>query len=450
MGRLAHVDQRLNQPKVAIIGGGWAGLAAAVELCAAGVPVAVFEAARQLGGRARRIEIDGHTLDNGQHILIGAYRETLRLMRRIHAPGTDPEQLFLRLPLTIRHPASGFHMRLLPSSMPFPAQLRLALGLLGTQACTLSEKIAATRFIRALQAKRYQLDADTTVDALLDRSGQTGTLRRMLWDPLCLAALNTPPERASAQIFANVLRDSLGGDRRATDLLLPAADLGRVLPDAAAAFIIAQGGSVHLSRRIERIAREEQCWRIDGEAYDQVIVATAPQHAIPFLEEHAETRGIAAQLAAYDYEPIGTVYAAYPPDLRLPMPMLGLSDDAGEHLGQWAFDRGRLCGTPGIIAFVLSARGRWDERDNMALMAALHRELEETLRQPLPQPAWHRTIRERRATFSCRPNLPRPAASTPLTGLWLAGDYICADYPATLEGAVRSGIEAAERILALP
>ena len=474
-------------PRVAIIGGGWAGLAAAVELCAAGAPVVLYEAARQLGGRARRVDIDGHTLDNGQHILIGAYRETLRLIRRVHHSGSatgatsgadnagkagnigdtgeaGSERLLRRLPLSIEHPAAGFRLRP-PAWLPLPAPLHLACGLFGARGCTLAEKTAAARFMRDLQVRDYRLDADASVEALLDHAGCTGALRRLLWDPLCLAALNTPPERASAQIFANVLRDSLGGDRCAADLLLPAIDLGRLFPDAAAAFIAARGGHIRRSRRIEHCERLEQPerndrgheprqrWRIDGETYDHVILATAPQHAAPLLERHAATRSIAARLAAYDYEPIGTVYIAYPPTVRLPAPMLGLggrSVSADARLGQWAFDRGQLCGEAGLIAFVLSARGRWDERDNAALTAALHHELEAALNRPLPPPRWHKTLRERRATFSCRPNLFRPAGETPLPGLTLAGDYVCADYPATLEGAVRSGVGAAGSILAAP
>lgn len=443
---------------VAIIGGGWAGLAAAVELCAAGTPVTLYEAARQLGGRARRVNIGGHALDNGQHILIGAYHETLRLMQRVHretGAGNMSKGLLRRLPLAIQHPAGGFHFRLPPSWLPLPAPWHLAYGLLCARGCMFAEKITAARFMRGLQARNYRLNTDITVSDLLERAGLTGPLRHLLWEPLCLAALNTPPEHASAQIFANVLRDSLGGDRRATDLLLPAADLGRIFPDTAAAFIETRGSRVRLSCRIEHLARPEQTgrthspppgWCIDGETYDHVIIATAPQHAVPLLEQHAETRPIAARLAIYDYEPIGTVYAAYPSAVRLPTPMLGLGN-AGERLGQWAFDRGQLGNPPGLIAFVLSARGRWDERDNAALMSALHRELEAALNRPLPQPLWHKTLRERRATFSCRPNLPRPPGATPLAGLWLAGDYVCADYPATLEGAVRSGIEAARGIL---
>jgi squalene-associated FAD-dependent desaturase len=425
--------------KVAVIGGGWAGLAAAVELAGAGVTVTVFEAAKQLGGRARSVEVNGHTLDNGQHILVGAYRETLRLMNVV---GADPERLLKRLPLELTFPGSQPPFRLhLPR---LPAPLHLALGLFSACGASLSEKLSAVRFMRSLLAGSYQFDTDCTVSALLDRHAQRGSLRRHMWEPLCLAALNTEAANASAQIFANVLRDSLGGTRAETDLLLPAADLDQLFPQPAAAFIAAHGGEIRLGTRVERI---DDDLSIAGKIFDKIILATPPQHAAVFLAQRTETAVIAAMLESYAYEPIGTVYAGYPPEQRLPFPMLGLNGSTGGNLGQWVFDRGPLGGTPGVMGFVLSARGAWDERDNDSLVSTLHTELETTLQIKLPEPLWHQVIRERRATFSCRPDLPRPPARTAHPGLWLAGDYVCAGYPATLEGAVRSGIAAARGIL---
>ena len=430
-----------NQLKVAVVGGGWAGLAAAVELCAAGAQVTVFEAARQLGGRARSVKIHGHWLDNGQHILIGAYSETLRLMKMV---GADSERVLKRLALELHHPAAGFRLKL----PQLPAPLHLALGLLAARGCGGSEKIAAVRFMRALQADDYHLASDCTVAELLDQYRQSGRLRRHLWEPLCLAALNTAPDNASAQIFANVLRDSLGGRRADTDLLLPAADLSRLFPQAAAAFIAAHSGEIRLSSRVDAIAPG---LRIGDERFERIVLASAPQHVAPVLAQQPECAAIATLLASYAYEPIGTIYAGYPPETRLPCPMLGLASASGESLGQWAFDRGTLGGAHGVIGFVLSARGAWDERDDAALASALHGELEQALGSKLPGASWHQVIRERRATFSCRPHLPRPSAQTPVAGLWLAGDYVCADYPATLEAAVRSGAAAAAGALrALP
>ena len=433
--------------RVAVIGGGWAGLAAAVELSAAGVNVTIFEAAKQLGGRARSVDIQGQTLDNGQHILLGAYRETLRLMQLV---GAKPEQMLKRLPLELNHPAAGFKFRL----PRLPAPFHLACGLLMARGVSLGEKWAAVRFLRALQTDDYQLDTDCTVAELLDRHQQFGTPRRFLWEPLCLAALNTAALNASAQIFANVLRDSLGGGRADTDLLLPATDLGHVFPHAAAEFVRAHGGRIHFSTRIDRLAPNGAQQTIYGEHFDHVILAVAPQHASALLVEQVETAPIATLLADYRYEPIGTVYAAYPPEVTLPCPMLGLESrqERGTTggVGQWVFDRSALGGAPGVMSFVLSANGVWDEPDSAVLMTALHRELEVALGRKLPPARWHQLIRESRATFSCRPNLPRPSARTALHGLWLAGDYVCAGYPATLEGAVRSGVAAANGILQSP
>ncbi|SBT07152.1 Squalene-associated FAD-dependent desaturase [Candidatus Accumulibacter aalborgensis] len=426
--------------RVAIVGGGWAGLSAAVELSRAGVRVTVFEAAKQLGGRARSVDAQGRRLDNGQHILVGAYRETLRLMKEV---GADPDRLLRRLPLEICFPGgqpAPFRLRL----PRLPAPWHLAAGLLASRGASLAEKLSAARFMRILQGTGYRLNEDCTVATLLDRHGQHGTLRRYLWQPLCLAALNTAPDQASAQIFAHTLRDSLGGERAATDLLLPAADLDRLFPAAAADFISAGGGEIRLSTRVDAI---DGGFTVAGEHFDAAVLAVAPQHAATWLARDEATMAGARLLAEYHFEPIGTVYCGYPPQVRLPFPMLGLAAHGSEPLGQWVFDRGALCGTAGVLAFVLSGRGAWERLDNQTLVAGLQEELAAALRTRLPPLVWHQVIRERRATFSCRPSLPRPAARTARAGLWLAGDYVCAEYPATLEAAVRSGVAAARGIL---
>lgn len=426
--------------RAAIIGGGWAGLSAAVELVKAGIEVTVFEAARQLGGRARSVEVHGRRLDNGQHILLGAYRDTLRLMREV---GVGVERVLKRLPLELFFPASHlapFHLRL----PRLPSPWNLAAGLLTTRGASLHEKISAARCLRNLQSTGYRIGDDCTVTALLDRHGQYGSLRRHLWEPLCLAALNTAPEQASAQIFLTTLRDSLGGGQTATNLLLPAADLDELFPTAAANYIRAKGGEIRLATRVEAIADGPT---VSGERFAFAVLAVGPQHAAAILARHPQTLAIAQRLADYRFEPIATVYCGYPPQLRLPLPMLGLGVGDRAEIGQWVFDRGILCGTAGVLAFVLSGHAGWEDLDNAVLAATLHRELAATLPGRLPTAAWQQVIRERRATFSCRPQLYRPPAHTACAGLWLAGDYVCAEYPATLEAAVRSGVTAAREIL---
>ena len=279
--------------------------------------------------------------------------------------------------------------------------------------------------MQGIKARRFRLDGDCTVAEWLDAAGQTGALRRHLWEPLCLAALNIPAERASAQVFANVLRDSLGSARREdTDLLLPRVDLGRLLPEPAARWLTANGATLRFGTRVEGIAVTADGVAIAGENHDAVVIATAPQHAGKLWPE----AGI-----AYDYEPIATVYLQFGAKTRLPFPLFKQS---GKY-GQWVVDRGN-----GLLACVLSGHGDWETLDDNDLAAALNDEL------PVAEKAyWHKVIREKRATFSCRPGTPRPTCATSHPRVMLAGDYTWADYPATLEGAVRSGLRAADLLL---
>lgn len=403
--------------KVAVIGGGWAGIAAAVELTAGGIETTLFETGRVLGGRAREITMAGRKLDNGQHILLGAYRETLDLMRRV---GADPQQLLERRPLQV-FDNQGFRLALPHLPPPF----NVAWGLLSARGVSLAEKLKTALWMEGIKKRHFQLTEDCTVARWLDRAGQTGQLRRHLWEPLCLAALNTPTERASAQLFANVLRDSLGSARREdTDLLLPRATLGELLPEPAGRWLAANGADLRLGTRIEQILPHDKGVEVAGETFAAAILATAPQHAGKLCPELA---------LAYDYEPIATVYLQFDRGYRLPFPLFNL---LGSY-GQWVVDRGN-----GLLACILSGHGDWEKLDDQALANALQDELgapEKTL--------WHRSIREKRATFSARPGIARPSCHTGHHRLLLAGDYTWDEYPATLEGAVRSGRRAAKQIL---
>ncbi|MDP3638916.1 MAG: hydroxysqualene dehydroxylase HpnE [Azonexus sp.] len=403
--------------KVAVIGGGWAGIAAAVELTSAGVETTLFEAGRVLGGRARSITVDGRRLDNGQHILLGAYRETLALMRQV---GADPETLFERRPLQIID-NTGFRMAL----PKLPAPLNVAWGLLTAQGVSLGEKLVTARWMDGIKRRRFQLTKEITVAQWLDEGGQTGRLRRHLWEPLCLAALNLPAERASAQLFANVLRDSLGSSRREdTDLLLPRVAFGQLLPEPAARWLSAHGAKLKLGERITSINRSENGFDIAGDNFSAAILATAPQHATQLWPELRLN---------FDFEPIATVYLQFGPKITLAFPLLNL---LGKH-GQWVVDRSN-----GLLACVLSGHGKWEELDDEDLAGSLEAELAVS-----EKAVWHKVVREKRATFSAQPALLRPNCTTSNRRLFLAGDYTWADYPATLEGAVRSGLRAARMSL---
>lgn len=418
---------------VAIIGAGYAGLAAAVELAAQGIAVEVFETSRTLGGRARGVDIESMRLDNGAHLLVGAYRETLRLAQLVGV-STSAWQ---RKPLHLEFPG---HFRLTAPRLPAP--WHMAWALLTAQGLDWRDKLAAIRFMRSIDAQGFRLPADLPAAQLL--ATQPERLRRYLWYPLCLAALNTPPELASAQVFLNVLRDSLAADRAASDLVLPTVDLSSLFPEPAARYLASRGGQVRRGTRIRHLHRRAGQYWLDGHGgYDQVILAVAPQHVPALLGTLPELASLASQLAGWAFEPITTCYLAYPPSVRLPTPMAGVADG----WSQWLFDLGSLRGLPGVIAAVISAR--LDGQPSHEVLARrIHGEIADLLPEMpgLPAPRWHRVIEDKRATFACTPNLARPATATPLPGLWLAGDYVAGDYPATIEGAVRSGVAAAASV----
>ncbi|HJV50142.1 MAG TPA: hydroxysqualene dehydroxylase HpnE [Noviherbaspirillum sp.] len=435
---------------MAVIGGGWAGCAAAVELARAGHAPILFEAARVLGGRARRVELNGLSLDNGQHILLGAYTETLRLMRTV---GIDTGAALLRLPLQMRYPAESGGMDFVTPRLPAP--LHMLAGLVRARGLAREDKLSLARFSTTARWMGWQLHADCSVAELLDRFDQTERLIRLMWRPLCIAALNTPPERASAQVFLNVLRDSLGARRAASDMLVPRHDLSTLFPQQAAAFVERYGGAVRYGAKVSGIVRDEQRWRLvlatgqapkDLAAFDAVIIATQSTHAAALLNGLVP----APCVPVFAHEPITTCYLQYAPQLRLPHPFYALADDAAQgRWGQFVFDRGQLDARhAGLLAVVVSASSEAITTGHDALADAVARQLADVFRQPeLSTPLWTKVISEKRATFSCVPGLARPHNRTGVAGIALAGDYTAGDYPATLEAAVRSGVQAARELL---
>ena len=444
--------------RYAVIGAGWAGCAAAMELARAGHSVSVFEAARTLGGRARRVEREKTVLDNGQHILLGAYTETLRLIK---LAGQDPAELILTLPLQMRYPAKSDGMDFLAPRLPAP--LHLAWALLRAKGLQRADKLALMRFSTAMRTMGWQLYNDCTVTELLQRFDQTDRLNRLMWHPLCLAALNTPPERASARVFLNVLRDSLGASRRrASDMLIPKANLSALLPEAAARYLEQHGGAVRMGAKVTALhALPDGRWQLDdgvddGEHYDGVIVATSSVQAASLLQGLHDTRldDVINRMQAFTPEAISTCYLQYDASVRLDLPLYALVDaPERQHWGQFVFDRGQLdANQAGLLAVVISASGPAAEQGHGPLAQAIAAQLAQVLQRPeLAQPVWTQLITEKRATFACTPDLARPGNASGVPGLLLAGDYTAnadrtQDYPATIEAAVRSGVAAAKAV----
>ena len=413
-------------------------MAAAVELAEGGVPVTVFEASRTLGGRARRVEVNGVALDNGLHILIGAYHEALRLIAKVSGARDSGLR---REPLDL-HVLGKFRLR----AARLPAPLHLAAALLRAQGLNFSERLRAVQWMSHLRATSFQLDADVPVALLLARHRQGALALRHLWEPLCTSALNTPPERASGRVFLNVLRDSLSGRREDSDLLLPATDLSALFPEPAARYVEQRGGQVLTGTPVSSLEADDSGLTLYTAAsrtrFSHAVCALPPYRVAETLAGLPPLAEVTRTVQRLAYEPIYSVYLQYAEPLGLPQAMFGLDATTA----QWVFDRGALSGQRGLVGVVISASGRHQDLDQGTLVARVHGELRAHFPQ-LNEPLWSQVIAEKRATFSCVVGVERPSQRTALPNVYLAGDYTASAYPATLESAVRSGVACARMIL---
>ena len=417
----------MTRLRLAIVGAGWAGLAAAVQAVQAGHEVTVFEAAREPGGRARTLRVDlpdgsRANLDNGQHVLIGAYSHTLSLMERV---GVRAHDVLRGQPLSLRNVHGEG-----PALPAWPAPLDAAWGLATARGWPWHDRLALLRACLRWRAAGFRCDERLSVNQLCE--GLSARVMSQLVEPLCVSALNTPAGEASAQVFLRVLRDALFGPGwggwGASWLLVPRVPLGAVLPEAAVAWLQAHGAKVRTGHRVALLARTASGWQGDADRFDAAVLACPSWDAVRLLQDNAvQAPAWLEQAAGLRHLPIATVYATS--HRALPAPMLALRDAPGAP-AQFVFDRGQLGGPAGLLAFVASAcQGDREtiEREVMDQARAL---------------GWHevrplRTVVERRATFACTPGLVRPGIAID-HGLWACGDWVEGPYPATLEGAVMS------------
>jgi squalene-associated FAD-dependent desaturase len=455
----------------AVIGAGYAGMAAATRLAELDIPVTVFESARQTGGRARGVphftvrnhgdnlppfqsplaplspltggkserplQGDNLILDNGQHLLLGCYHQTLALIEQV---GGNLEEDFLRLPLQL-----DLHGHFALKAPRLPAPFHLLFALLFARGLSVAERVSAARFMQAMKKNNFNIIKDISVKSLLSEHKQSQDLVQKFWEPLCIAALNTPLHIASGRVLLNVLKDALNQSREDSDMLLPRIDFTALFPARAAKYVRKLGGHVLTSCGVEQLLPHEHGFEIITKRgslhFSHVICATSPVTAARLLRPYPTLAPVVAQIDALQHQPIYTLYLQYPKSVRLPHPMLGLY----QRDSQWLFDKGQISGQHGLIAAVISAEGLHQELSQDELAQRVISELKDEFGFTEP-PRWYKVIAEKRATFACTPDLSRPSQQTPRANLLLAGDYTRGNYPATLEGAVQSGLHCANII----
>ncbi|WP_284616970.1 hydroxysqualene dehydroxylase HpnE [Aquabacterium humicola] len=420
---------------VAVVGAGWAGLAAAVRAVEQGHRVTLLEMARQPGGRARGVMTAAGELDNGQHILIGAYRHTLALMRTV---GADPAQRLHRLPLVLRYP-DGRGLALPPG----PAITSFVRGVAGAQGWSVRDRLALLAAAGGWLARGFRCAPELTVATLCRRL--PAAVIADLVEPLCVAALNTPMAAASATVFLRVLKDALFSGAGSADLLLPRASLSDLLPRPALAWLASRGATLQVGRRAMALQADGAAWSLDGMSCDAVVLACSAVEAARLTASVAPAWSAAA--AALRYEPIVTAYL-HDPALRLPSPMMALA--AGPQApAQFVFDLGALGRGAACFAFVVSGAAPWVARGLDATAASVVQQARASFPgsfRAADDTVLRHIAAEQRATFACTPGLRRPPIAI-APGLAAAGDYVEGPYPATLEGAVRAGEQAVDAVL---
>ena len=433
-----------DAPHVAVVGGGFAGLAAAVRLARAGARVIVLERRPFLGGRAYSFAdpVTGDVVDNGPHALMGAYTEALDFLREIGAAGKLRMQRRLHVPMADPHLGMGA-----VAAPPVPGPLQGAAALLRYR--LLSPRDRVRLVVGAVRlAARGEGWRGTTVAEALARLGQSTAARERFWHPLAIATLNEVPEAAAAAPFAAVVRRGFLAGARAARFALATVPLSELYTTDARRAVEEAGGAVLTSATVATLSLEGDRVRAavlrDGRQVPaHAFVLAVPWGALlrllpPALAQASPFRS----LHTLGSSPIVSVHLWLDRDVGWGSPFLGLLGGRA----QWLF----ACG-PGRIASVTSGARFWDDASDETIAAEVLRDARDVL-PALGGAAVRRSlvVRERHATLSLTPaaDALRPGVGTPLPNLVLAGDWGQTGLPATIEGAVRSGRRAAALALA--
>ena len=442
---------------IVILGGGFAGLRAAVSLADAGARVTLLESRNSLGGRARSFAdpATAEVVDNGQHLFLSGYHRTLAFLDRLGTRG----QIVFQDRLRVRFAEPGGKVWVLDCP-PLPAPFHLIGGLLGLQGIPLRDKLRLFEIWKDLKGSGTGVPDPTgseTVEQWLARMGQGKKSRRLFWDPLTIAALNEDPRKASAAGLKQVLRTMMGESWPNARLGMSAVGLSDLYGSPARRIIEEKGGQVHLNRpatgldldgnRVKAV-RFADGSRIEADA---VISSVPPAALLKLLPPSAPgCAELAASLARFESSPILSVnlWLDRPVTEELFVALIGCRF-------QWLFNKQAILKRAGLsagyVSLIISAADGFLDLPNEDLVRKAVEDLEACFPSAGPvKPLRSQVVREREATVSLTPETEklRPGYKTPLANLFLAGDWTATGLPATIESAVVSGERAAAKGLA--
>jgi hydroxysqualene dehydroxylase len=435
----------MGRKRVVVVGGGWAGLAAAHGLATRGVDVTLFEKRAVLGGRAYsyRAREAGHAVDNGQHLMMGCYRATLGFLGRIGAADRVEIQPALRVPFL--HPARG---RAVFACASAPSPLHLTLGALGY--AHLSPRERLTLVVGGLRiALGYRRGSATkaTVAEALVVAGQNQNLRTCFWNPLAIAVLNEVPERASADLFAEVLRRVFFARASASRIVFPKSGLSDVCAEPAARAIERAGGTIVSGAAVKALEFADgrvTLLNASGrppDAVDAVVLAVPPAALATLIAPDDAARCGIPDLAVFRPAPIVSVHLWFRESFRSPR-MAGFLDGPIH----WLFTPPMQPESGRYVTLVVSGAHELAGESPEEILRIARQELG----RYFPDTANRETadalvVKEASATFAATPEEQpfRPSTKTRVANLFLAGDWTDTGLPATLESAVESGERAA-------
>jgi zeta-carotene desaturase len=439
---------------VIIIGGGLSGLATAVELSRQGISVALYEQSPKLGGRCYSYpdETTGDIVDNGQHVLIGAYHSTLRYLELIGTRHFLNEVSGMKLPLY--HPAKGFSEFRFPR---LPRPFDLLVGIMSFSLLPLRDRWAMRNLSSALRAwdKNVELKlSGLTVEQWLTSLGQSDESKKCFWYPIAISIMNEHPRRASALLFARSLRAAFFGSKSDSALLISTVGQTELYVNGAVAFFQTKNANIHTGMEVEHILVEGNnavgIMLKDGtRVASTCVVSAVPYFALEkILPDKVKEEQTFSRLRRIESSPIVSIHLWFDREF-MRMEYCGLIESDL----QWIFNRRKITnsdGQPGsYISAVISAAYDYVDRTKEELLALALRDLASVFPESSGATLVHaQVIKEKRATFSPinETESLRPSVKSSVGNFYLAGDWTNTGLPATIEGAVRSGFAVAELI----